>query len=91
MRGHALARTDISQFYCRTKSPRTKAEPQKQPKKTQDKPKRSRKPVKMSTDAVRMQRQQQAPKTELDYEIERLKAELQQERQMKLVMSYCYA
>ena len=33
------------------------------------------------------QQQQQAPRTELDYEIERLKAEIQQERQMKLVVN----
>ena len=33
--------------------------------------------------ASKPQQQQQAPRTELDYEIERLKAEIQQERQMK--------
>jgi len=37
----------------------------------------------MSTSrASKPQQQQQGPTTELDYEIERLKAEIQQERQM---------
>lgn len=71
------------------------AEPKKKPKKAQEKPVRSSKPKpKMSAEPPRIQRQQQAPKTELDFEIERLKAELQQEKQMKLVyfdilVSFC--
>lgn len=53
-------------------------------KKTHKHSKGSKKSYKMSTSrASKPQQQQQAPRTELDYEIERLKAEIQQERQMK--------
>lgn len=83
MRGHALASTDISQFYVRKASSQTKVEKTKRPRKTQDRREKVRRPSKMSADSLRMQRQPQAPKTELDFEIERLKAEIQQERQMK--------
>ena len=44
----------------------------------------SKKSSKMSSPrGHKPQPQQKAPRTELDYEIERLKAEIQQERQMK--------
>ena len=57
-------------------------------KKTHKYSKGSRESYKMSTArGSKPQQQQQAPKTELDYEIERLKAEIQQERQMKLVVN----
>lgn len=84
MRGHALASTDITQFYVRKSSP-AKIEKKKKTKKTSQDIKRekARRHSKMSADSLRMQRQPQAPKTELDFEIERLKAEIQQERQMK--------
>ena len=53
--------------------------------------KKSKKHAKSSKKSSRMssprghkpQQQSKAPRTELDYEIERLKAEIQQERQMK--------
>ena len=57
-------------------------------KKSHKHSKGSRKSYKMSTPrGSKPQQQQQAPRTELDYEIERLKAEIQQERQMKLVVN----
>ncbi|KAK3724606.1 hypothetical protein QZH41_016406 [Actinostola sp. cb2023] len=82
MRGHGLGSTDITRFYSSVSSkPEAKKKIIKQPR---IKPRPSQKPVKMSWElSQRIQRQQQAPKTELDYEIERLKAELQQEKQMK--------
>lgn len=84
MRGHALASTDITQFYVRKSSPSNKVEKKKKPKKiVQDRREKARRLSKMSADSLRMQRQPQPPKTELDFEIERLKAEIQQERQMK--------
>jgi len=53
-------------------------------KKTHKHSKGSRKSYNMSTPrGSKPQQQHQAPRTELDYEIERLKAEIQQERQMK--------
>ena len=53
-------------------------------KKTHKHSKGSKKSYNMSNPrASKPQQQQQAPRTELDYEIERLKAEIQQERQMK--------
>lgn len=46
--------------------------------------KSSKKSSKMSSPrGHKPQQQSKAPRTELDYEIERLKAEIQQERQMK--------
>ena len=53
-------------------------------KKTKKQPKTSKKSSKMSSPrAQKPQQQPKGPRTELDYEIERLKAEIQQERQMK--------
>lgn len=49
--------------------------------------KKSRKGSTVSTSrGSKPQQHQDGPRTELDYEIERLKAEIQQERQMKYVV-----
>lgn len=83
MRGHGLGSTDITRFYSYTRNS-SKTEPKKKAKQSKPKPNNNVKHAKMSAEVTaRVQRQQQAPKTEMDYEIERLKAELQQERQMK--------
>lgn len=77
---HARRATDITAFVP-IKKDEGKVEGKK---KTQKHSKRSKKSYKMSTPrGSKPQQQQQAPRTELDYEIERLKAEIQQERQMK--------
>ena len=53
-------------------------------KKTKKQAKTSKKSSKMSSPRTQKPQQQpKGPRTELDYEIERLKAEIQQERQMK--------
>lgn len=79
---HARRATDLTAV-----APIRKEEGKVESKKKTHKPsKGSRKSYKMSTPrGSKPQQQQQAPRTELDYEIERLKAEIQQERQMKLV------
>ena len=77
---HARRATDICAIV-----PLKKREGQVEGKKKAHKQsKRSRKSHTMSTPRG-SKPQQQAPRTELDYEIERLKAEIQQERQMKYV------
>lgn len=80
---HARRATDIVPV-APIKKEEGKVEGKKKSKKSHKNSKRSRKSYKMSTPrASKPQQQQQAPTTELDYEIERLKAEIQQERQMK--------
>ena len=76
---HARRATDIAPVAPIKKEGKVKSK-----KKTHKHSKGSEKSYKMSTPrASKPQQQQQAPRTELDYEIERLKAEIQQERQMK--------
>lgn len=78
---HCRRATDLTAFVPIKKDEQGKVEGEKN---TQKHSKRSKKGYKMSTPrGSKPQQQQQAPRTELDYEIERLKAEIQQERQMK--------
>ncbi|XP_031556749.1 coiled-coil domain-containing protein 169-like [Actinia tenebrosa] len=82
MRGHRLGSTDITKFYTQTST--VKKELKETRRASKVKPQPVVKPSKMASEvSPRVLRQQQAPKTELDYEIERLKAEIQQEKQMK--------
>lgn len=92
MREHRLGSTDITRFYTQTSA--VKKKPKEKRKASKVKPQAVKKPSEMASEvSPRVQRQQQAPKTELDYEMERLKAEIQQEKQMKLVIlikEYCF-
>ena len=74
---HARRVTDITPFIPIKKDGELK-------KKSKKHAKSSKKSSKMSSPrGHKPQQQSKAPRTELDYEIERLKAEIQQERQMK--------
>lgn len=78
---HARRATDLVAFAPINKKDEGKVEGKK---KTKKQSKKSKKSHSMSTPrGSKPQQQQQGPRTELDYEIERLKAEIQQERQMK--------
>lgn len=75
---HARRATDITPVVARKRSSETGV------KKSKKRARTSRKSSKMSS--PRSQKpppQPKGPKNELDYEIERLKAEIQQEQQMK--------
>ncbi|CAH3196317.1 unnamed protein product [Porites evermanni] len=75
---HARRVTDITPFIP------IKKDADKLKKKNKKHTKSSKKSTKMSSPrGHKPQQQSKAPRTELDYEIERLKAEIQQERQMK--------
>ena len=75
---HARRVTDITPFIP------IKKDADKRRKKNTKHTKSSKKSSKMSSPrGHKPQQQSKAPRTELDYEIERLKAEIQQERQMK--------
>lgn len=77
---HARRATDIAPVIP-VKKNEDKVEAKKKPHKHS---KKARKSSVMSTPrGSKPQKHQESPRTELDYEIERLKAEIQQERQMK--------
>lgn len=82
--GHRLGSTDITRFYIQSSS--AKKEPKKKRRTSKVKPEVVKKPPEMASEVSPRIQRQQAPKTELDFEIERLKAEIQQEKQMKLVL-----
>ncbi|EDO37982.1 predicted protein [Nematostella vectensis] len=84
MRGFGLGSTDITRLYSSSGSEKKKEQPKTRLKPAERRPSVAPKAATMAKDHLsRAQKKQTSPKSEMDYEIERLRAEIQQEKQMK--------